>query len=142
MLSGAPPRACDRLAGRTVLVVEDEPFIALDLADAVEQAGGRVVGPAMSVSEALTLIEAHPIDAAILDFNLIDGDATPIIRRLASMSAPFVLHTGASVAATPEMGPGIRAGALRIFRKPTMPETLTQAVATMVAGGATGAGGA
>jgi DNA-binding response OmpR family regulator len=129
MLTGAPARAGDRLAGRRILVVEDEPFIALDLADAVEQAGGEVVGPAMSVAEALALIEAQPIDAAILDFNLIDGDATPIIRRLASTPAPLVLHTGASVTALPDVGEG----RLRVFRKPTMPETLTHFVAKMMA---------
>jgi hypothetical protein len=41
----------------SVLIVEDEPFIALDLAMAVEEARGKVIGPAGSVCEALMLIE-------------------------------------------------------------------------------------
>ena len=45
------------LAGLKVLIVEDEPFIALDLAFAVEEAGGIPLGPAPSVAQALKLIE-------------------------------------------------------------------------------------
>lgn len=66
------------LNGALVLLAQDEPFIALDLALAIEDAGGEVVGPAASVTEALALIEARPIVAAILDVNLIDGDITPV----------------------------------------------------------------
>ena len=47
------------LAGLKVLIVEDEPFIALDLAFGVEDAGGIPLGPASSVAQALKLIEDH-----------------------------------------------------------------------------------
>lgn len=77
-----------------ILVAEDEPFIALDVALAVEDAGGEVAGPAASVREALALIEALPIVAAILDVNLADGDISPVAERLIEAGIPIILQTG------------------------------------------------
>ena len=77
-----------------ILVAEDEPFIALDVALAVEDAGGEVAGPAASVREALALIESLPIVAAILDVNLADGDISPVAERLIIAGIPVVLQTG------------------------------------------------
>lgn len=78
----------------SVLVVEDEPFVALDIALAVEDAGGIVVGPAASVREALELIETQHIVAAILDVNLIDGDITLVVETLMALAIPLILQTG------------------------------------------------
>jgi hypothetical protein len=50
----------------SVLIVENEPFIALDLATAVEEARGKVIGPAGSVREALMLIEHHLVQAGAI----------------------------------------------------------------------------
>jgi len=47
----------------SVLVAEDQFFIALDLALAVEDAGGKVVGPAASCEEALTFLATGIVDA-------------------------------------------------------------------------------
>ena len=77
-----------------ILVAEDEPFIALDVALAVEDAGGEVAGPAASVREALALIESLPIVAAILDVNLADGDISPVAERLIIAGIPVILQTG------------------------------------------------
>jgi DNA-binding response OmpR family regulator len=55
---------------QVIFIAEDEPYIALDLALAVEDADGLVVGPAASVEEALALLAAGPVDRAILDVNL------------------------------------------------------------------------
>ena len=77
-----------------VLVAEDQPFIALDLALAIEDAGGRVIGPASSVKEALALLEIHPVMAAILDVNLIDGDVTPVVAYLIERGVPLILQSG------------------------------------------------
>lgn len=82
------------LNGALVLVAEDEPFIALDVAMAIEDAGGEVAGPAASVSEALALIEARKIDGAILDVNLIDGDITPVAEAILRLGIPVVLQSG------------------------------------------------
>ncbi|WP_332749075.1 response regulator [Sphingomonas sp. RB1R13] len=77
-----------------ILVAEDEPFIALDVALAIEDAGGVVAGPAASVSEALALIDTLPIVAAILDVNLADGDISPVAERLINAGIPIILQTG------------------------------------------------
>ena len=47
------------LNGLAILIVEDEAFIAIDLADAITDLGGVVIGPVASVAEALALIERH-----------------------------------------------------------------------------------
>ncbi|WP_426029274.1 hypothetical protein [Brevundimonas sp. TWP2-3-4b2] len=77
----------------SVLVAEDQTFIALDLALAVEDAGGKVVGPAASCAEALSLLENGTVAAAILDFNLVDGESSPLVEALVSLDVPFIIHT-------------------------------------------------
>ena len=77
----------------SVLVAEDQPFIALDLALAVEDAGGTVVGPAASSQEALALLAAGNVGAAILDVNLVDGDCSAAVEVLVGLDIPFIVHT-------------------------------------------------
>ena len=111
------------LSGRRVLIVEDEPFIAYDLADAIENAGGLVLGPAMSVREALTLIEKDRPEAAILDVNLPDGDVGPVIAALAQKGILLLIHTGAGL--THELRE--QYPSLQVFAKPTPPPVLAAA---------------
>ena len=77
-----------------VLVAEDQPFIALDVALAIEDADGVVAGPAASVRECLALIESQPIVAAILDVNLTDGDISPVAEALILAGIPMIVQTG------------------------------------------------
>lgn len=77
----------------SVLVAEDQPFIALDLSLAIEDAGGKVVGPAVSCEEALTLLSTNRVSAAILDVNLIDGDSSAVMEVLVDRGIPFIVHT-------------------------------------------------
>lgn len=82
------------LNGALILVAEDEPFIAMDVALAIKDAGGEVAGPAASVKEALALIESLPIFGAILDVNLADGDISPVAERLLNAQIPLIIQTG------------------------------------------------
>ena len=82
------------LQHHNVLVVEDEILIALILRDELLDAGARVVGPAMSVAEALRLIENEKPTAAILDVNLGSEVSLPVAQRLEADAVPFILHTG------------------------------------------------
>lgn len=77
-----------------ILIAEDQAFIALELAMAVEDAGGIVVGPVASVQSALSLIKTSEITGAILDFNLIDGDALPVATLLFDANVPFIIQSG------------------------------------------------
>ena len=118
------------LVDRRVLIVEDEPFIAFDLADAIEHAGGIVIGPAATVREALALIKTQRVEAAILDVNLPDGDVGPVISALADEGIFLVVHTGAGLTQD------LRAQypKLRVFTKPTPPPLLAHVIAASLAG--------
>ncbi|MEH6393035.1 MAG: response regulator [Sulfitobacter sp.] len=109
------------LAGLKVLIVEDEPFIALDLAFGVEDAGGIPLGPASSVAQALKLIEDALPDAAIVDVDLPDGKIGPVLAALRPM-VPVVVHTGVGL---PEL---LRKAhpELLVCTKPTAPSELAR----------------
>jgi DNA-binding response OmpR family regulator len=81
------------LAGRMILVVEDEPLIALDLIEGLKAAGASVCG-AHSVREGLVLAERPDLSAAVLDFKLSDGGAAAVCARLDERHVPFILHSG------------------------------------------------
>ena len=103
-----------------VLIVEDEPFIAWDLAQAVESAGGIVIGPAASVAQALALVQANVLEAAILDVNLPDGHIGPVLESLRQHVA-VVIHSG--VGLPPEVRE--RFPHVPVYFKPTPAEVLT-----------------
>ena len=71
----------------SVLIVENEPFIALDLATAVEEAGGKVIGPAGSVREALMLIDQHLVQAAVLETSCPRQPIGSLARRVSQPMA-------------------------------------------------------
>ena len=78
-----------------ILLVEDEPLIAMMLEDYLDVLGKEVAGTADSVADALAQIEASAPEAAILDLNLRDGEkSTPIAEALAARDIPFVFATG------------------------------------------------
>lgn len=112
----------------SVLVVEDEPYIALDLAIAIEDAGGRVVGPAGSVAEALALLATDLVDAAILDVNLGDDDICPVVEILTGREVPMLLQTGVGLpSALTERFDG-----LTVHIKPCDPDYLVREIAVML----------
>jgi DNA-binding response OmpR family regulator len=78
-----------------VLVVEDEPLIAMMLEDFLDALGCEVVGVADTVASGLALIRTGGFDAAILDLNLVDGESSdPIAVRLREMGIPFAVSSG------------------------------------------------
>jgi len=78
-----------------ILIVEDEPLIAMMLEDFLEVLDRKVVGTADSVETALAQIEGASIDAAILDVNLRLGEkSTAVAEALAARDIPFVFATG------------------------------------------------
>ena len=86
----------DRLAGKNVLIVENEWLIADDLRRVLLSHGVNVVGPVASVDQAFDLIGRTPtIDAAILDIHLGNrSDVYPVARALQGRGIPFVFTTG------------------------------------------------
>jgi CheY-like chemotaxis protein len=83
-----------RVAQASILIVEDQVIVALELQDALEAAGYTVVGPAGRVDEALKLSRSQRIDAAVLDYDLHGQKVLPVARALKSRGVPYVLVTG------------------------------------------------
>ena len=81
-------------SGRRVLLVEDEILVAWLLEDTLADLGCAVVGPAASVQQALAMIDAQAIDAAVLDANLNGQLSYPVADALAPRGVPFVFSTG------------------------------------------------
>jgi DNA-binding LytR/AlgR family response regulator len=84
------------LAHRRLLVVEDEYMVACEVAEALEDAGANIIGPAATIEDALRLIEEHgdAIDGAVLDVNLRDELVYPVADALMARGVPTVFATG------------------------------------------------
>ena len=115
------------LKGRRVLVVEDEAVTALDVGDAVEAAGGTVVGPTPSTRGALKLLNEadDAVDAAAIDFSLADGEATPLVEALMHAGIPTVIYTGGLI--PDELAD--RFPRLAVVRKPSEASAVTDRLA-------------
>ncbi|MBR0737307.1 response regulator [Bradyrhizobium liaoningense] len=77
-----------------VLVVEDDPIIAIDFEDRLLAFGARHVRSAGSVMQALDAIEKRAPDFALLDVELIREKSFAIAERLVALNIPFVFVTG------------------------------------------------
>jgi DNA-binding response OmpR family regulator len=91
------------MTGRRILIVEDEPLIAMMLEDFVDALGHTVAGTADCVSTALPLVEDGAFDMVILDINLRGGErAWPVADALKAKGKPFLLASGGHTEAFPE----------------------------------------
>ena len=79
-----------------ILVVDDEPLIAMLTEEWVTDLGHKAVGPAHSLKEALYLVENTDIDGAIIDVSLGRESAYPLANLLAARGIPFAFATGCS----------------------------------------------
>ncbi|MGY2049794.1 response regulator [Methylobacterium sp. JK268] len=85
-----------------ILVAEDEYLLADDLAQVLARAGAEVIGPVGTGREALALLAARTVDAAILDIGLREADGFAIADLLSLRRIPFVFATGYSRLALPD----------------------------------------
>lgn len=108
----------------SILIVEDEVFVALEMRSILEERGYTVLGIAADLSGALAYAE-QDIDLALVDLNLRDGLTGPEIgQRLANEHNAAVLF----VTANPRLlGDGI-AGTIGVLTKPSDEESLLSAV--------------
>lgn len=83
------------LAGRRVLVVEDESLVAMLLETILEDMGCVPVGAIATVDEALAVIaDDGLLDAALLDVNVAGREVFPVAEALRARGVPFVFSTG------------------------------------------------
>lgn len=80
-----------------ILIVEDEPLIAMMLEDFLESLGHSIRATCDSVSDALSAADKGGFDLAILDVNLKGENVWPVALRLREQGIPFVIATGGHV---------------------------------------------
>ncbi len=114
-----PPMPDKNKRTARVLIIEDEPIIALGLEDVLIDAGFQIAGVAGKLEKALALIESGACDVAIVDANLAGVSASPLAIALAARGLPFIVMSGYS----PEQLQGEFSGALFV-QKPCRPELL------------------
>ena len=89
------------MAGKRVLVAEDDYFLARFLVRDLRTNGAKVVGPVATVFDALDLILAGSLDGAVLDVNLRGEMAYSVADALIERGVPLVLATGYSADVLP-----------------------------------------
>lgn len=112
------------LAGKRVLVVEDELLVAMLVEDILADAGCIVVGPFARVPEALAAARTALVDVALLDVNVAGETVFPVAHVLEGRGVPFLFVTGYGQAALPRDRPRWEACA-----KPFHPDQLTGCLA-------------
>ena len=108
----------------TVLVVEDEFIVALDLSETVRDMGYAVDGPYSHSEHALAAVAQAMPDFAILDVNTADGEVYPLADKLSSAGVPIIFHSGH---ASPEEI-AARYPAATAYAKPCPPGDLVAAI--------------
>ena len=84
------------LDAKTILLMEDNPVLGLEVAFALEDEGATVKGPVARLEAGLAMIEgpdSENPDAAVLDVELADGEVFPLAERLRERGVPFVFYT-------------------------------------------------
>ncbi|MFD2647624.1 response regulator [Devosia albogilva] len=118
----------------SVLIIEDEYFIASELAETFSRHGVPTVEIAAGIAQCLALLEQKAIDFATVDVNLRDGWCEELVEELAARSIPFVYVSGYA----PEDRPGLRRAAW--IRKPVDEQELLAAILAARPAKATSAG--
>lgn len=77
-----------------ILVVEDEPLIAMMLENWLAELHCETAGPAGTTAHALKVLQSETVDGAILDWRLGEGDTRVVAEALQARHIPFALATG------------------------------------------------
>ena len=113
------------LSGVTVLLVEDDLFLAMAVEDTLVGMGAVVVGVCHTLDAAMARADADDFAVAVLDFSLGSHSVTPLARE----NVPFILHTGMS-RSEPSLSEWRN---FPIVEKPASPHTLVAAIKGVLA---------
>jgi DNA-binding response OmpR family regulator len=116
-------------ASRCILIVEDEPLIAMMLEDFLESLGHSISASCDSVASALTEVEKGGFDLAILDVNLKGQNVWPVATRLREQGVPFVIASGGHVDPPP-----VEFASVPLIEKPYTVDRVTPAINAAFAG--------
>lgn len=92
---------------RSILIVEDEPLIAMMLEDFLDSLGHTVAATCDTVAEALARVGQGGFDVAIIDVNLNGERVWPVADRLAEQGVPYILATGGHIEPPPPQHAGV-----------------------------------
>ena len=95
------------LSGKSILLVEDEFLLALQLEEVLQSHGGTVRGPYRRLDDAMKAAQRGDFDLAILDINLGGTMVYPLADYLLARGVPFLFLTGYSQANLPEQFHGV-----------------------------------
>ena len=123
-----PDARAVELSGKRVLVVEDEPLVAMDIEEKLLEAGCEVLGPAGTVDAAHRLIADASVDAALVDANLAGHRVDDLVAELTRRGIPFAFATGYGRNSLPGGSPEAP-----FLAKPFSPEQLLAVVCSLVA---------
>ncbi|WP_164740487.1 response regulator [Rhizobium chutanense] len=115
--------AIELFAGKRILIVEDEYFLADETRRKLEKAGAIVIGPVAGVAAALELVENEEIDAAILDVHLEGEFVFPVAEELERCDIPFVFATAFDPSVIP-----VKFTGFALCEKPTELEKIAEAL--------------
>ena len=115
------------LAGKRILVVEDEVLIAVMVTDMLAGLGATVVGPASTIEAGLALAGSESFDAAVLDINVRGERIDPIADVLDARGIPMLFATGYGTSA------GAEQRYAPVIDKPYTQERLASALAQAMA---------
>lgn len=120
----APPSL--KLNAMRILLVEDDPILALIAASTLEEEGHQIIGPAYSHEQALALAADGHADVALVDINLAGHDEGVMLARelLGRLGVASVFVSGQLEAARTNAD-----AALGLLRKPYEPGDLARCVA-------------
>lgn len=79
---------------RRVLIVEDEPLLAMNIEDMLTELGHLVTGTATRIDKALSLAEAGEFNLAVLDINLAGSNTFQVAAVLRKRGIPFIFTSG------------------------------------------------
>jgi CheY-like chemotaxis protein len=113
------------LEGLRVMVLEDEPIVAMMLEDMLVELGCDVIGPAYSLNEGLSLAARGGFDAAVLDINLNGQRSDAVALALDARGTPYTFATGYGAAGLPECG------SRRVIQKPYTLDQLAAALGAL-----------
>ena len=114
------------LEGHSILIVEDEPLIVMDITQEFE-ATGAALTTTNTLKHAVILVEHDGLSGAILDHALPDGDSSLLCARLKERGIPFLMYSGFNTVT------GACAGALHIA-KPAGEGALVAAMEKLILG--------
>jgi len=115
------------VAGKRVLVVEDELMIRMLLEGMLTDLGHTVAAEAGGIDEAVALAKKETFDVAVLDVNLNGHPVTPVVEILVERGVPFLFASGYGLRGVPEAY-----RAVPTLQKPFQADALAQAIEAAV----------